>query len=53
MPPAGPAAASPQAAVEGYLTAEIAGDRMASFALLASTERAKLVDLAAWRPPRM
>lgn len=42
-------AASPQAAVEGYLAAEIAGDQATSFSLLAAAQRDKLVDLAAWR----
>ena len=47
--PLGPPAASPRAAVEGFLAAEIAGDRDASFVLLAALDRAKLVTPTAWR----
>ena len=47
--PLGSPAASPRAAVEGFLGAEIAGDRNASFLLLAAADRAKLVTPAAWR----
>jgi hypothetical protein len=45
-PPMG--AASPRAAVERFLTAEIAGDNATSFALLADDERTDLGDAEAW-----
>jgi hypothetical protein len=45
-PPTG--ASSPRAAVERYLSAEIAGDTATSFGLLADDERTDLGDAAAW-----
>ncbi len=48
----GPPAASPQAAVEGYLGAEIAGDAAGSFQLLAAEARTKVVDVNGWRAAR-
>jgi hypothetical protein len=43
------AAVTPQAAVEAYLTAEVAGDYDASFGLLAQADRDRLVSQEAWR----
>ena len=47
-PPVGTAAGSPRAAVEGYLDAEIAGNRAASLALLSADDRTSIGDLASW-----
>ena len=43
------AAATPQAAVEAYLTAEVAGDYDTSFGLLAQADRGRIVTPQAWR----
>jgi hypothetical protein len=43
------AAATPRAAVEAYLTAEVAGDYDTSFGLLARSDRDRIVTPEAWR----
>ena len=43
------APATPQAAVEAYLTAEVAGDFDTSFGLLAQADRDRIVTPQAWR----